>query len=226
MKLMTSILTAAVMTGGVWAQNPSIINNVQNKMNTVEQQKTADSNAALGITGTPSANQPSKPPAGASAQATKPAAIPGATSTKPASASTAKPATTAKTAATAPISNNKLERVNVVRHGDDIQIEMNSHDSVSPRVSKLTSPERLVVELPATAMATAQSKIVVGSAGVKEVRIGTNGKTPPTTSVVVDLEKAHGYDMTPGPSNKFILTLHGQSIAKNTPPVAPVKTSA
>ena len=63
MKLTTSILTvtAAMMTSGAWAQNPNIINNVQSSMNTVQAQKTSDSNAALGITGKPAAAQPAKP---------------------------------------------------------------------------------------------------------------------------------------------------------------------
>src|SRR5208283_3254849 len=54
MKLTTGILAVGLMTGGLWAQNPNIINNVQGTMNAVQQQKTNDSNAALGITNTPS----------------------------------------------------------------------------------------------------------------------------------------------------------------------------
>jgi Tfp pilus assembly protein PilP len=60
MKLMTGILAVGMMTGGVWAQNPNIITNVQNKMQGVQQQKTNDSNAALGISGA----APSRPVAG------------------------------------------------------------------------------------------------------------------------------------------------------------------
>jgi Tfp pilus assembly protein PilP len=68
-KLITSILAVGMMTGGLWAQNPNIINKVQNTMNAVQQKKTDDSNAALGIKGTP----PAKPAAGAAA---KPAIVP------------------------------------------------------------------------------------------------------------------------------------------------------
>ncbi len=68
MKLTTTILAVGMMTGGAWAQNPNVINNVQSTMNGVQQKKTNDSNAALGITNTPSA----KPAAGAAA---KPAVI-------------------------------------------------------------------------------------------------------------------------------------------------------
>ncbi|MGC1222300.1 MAG: AMIN domain-containing protein, partial [Candidatus Sulfotelmatobacter sp.] len=117
----------------------------------------------------------------------------------------------------ASVQSNTLQRVNVVRNADDIQIEISSREAVTPKVSKLSSPARVVVELPATSMATAQSKIPVGSAGVKGVRIGMDGKTPPNTSVVVDLEQALTYELTPGPGNSFVLTLHTQAAAKNTP---------
>jgi hypothetical protein len=93
----------------------------------------------------------------------------------------------------------------------------------------LSSPARVVVELPATVMATAENKIAVGSAGVKGIRIGMDGKTPPTTSVVVDTEQALAYDMSQGTGNKLVLTLHTQAaapvVAKSAPTPAPMKTS-
>jgi len=64
MKLTTCILAVGMMTGGLWAQNPNIINKVQGTMNAVQQKKTDDSNAALGISSTPSA----KPAPGAAAK--------------------------------------------------------------------------------------------------------------------------------------------------------------
>lgn len=204
MKLTTGILAVAMMTGGVWAQNPNIINNVQTMS-------------------VPAATKATKPAAGAPAPAVKPATIPGA---KPVAAAAPVKAAVKPAPASASSQNNKLERVNVVRNGDDVQIEISSREAVTPRVSKLSSPARLVVELPATAMATPQSKIPVGSAGVKGVRIGMDGKTPPTTSVVVDLEQACGYELTPGTANKFVLTLHTQAVAKSTPAPVPAKTTA
>ncbi len=167
-----------------------------------------DNKAAVAASEVPA--QAAKPAPGAPAPAVKPAAIPGA---KPAAAS-------------ASSQNNRLEHVNVVRKADDVQIEIGSREAVTPKVSKLSSPARLVVELPATVMATALSKIPVGNAGVKGVRIGMDGKTPPTTSVVVDLEQACTYDVTPGPGNSVILTLHTSAVAKSAPAPAPAKASA
>ena len=232
MKLTTGILAAAMMTGGVWAQNPNIINNVQNKMTAVEQKQADDSNAALGLTSASATTPATKPTAGAPASAVKPAPIPSAhpvAATKPVNSASAKPVVASApkaTVATGSTPNNKLERVNVIRHADDIQIEIHSRETVIAKVSKLKSPERLLVELPATVVATSQSKIPVDSDGVKGVRIAMNGKIPPTTSIVVDLEHALGYELTPGPSDKFVLTLHTQAIAKSMPPPTPAKTSA
>ena len=97
MKLTTTILAVGMMTGGVWAQSPNVINNVQSTMNTVQQQKTQDSNAALGIAGK-----------GASAQAAKPAtAAPAKSAAQPAQAKPAatKPVATKPAAAPATHSN-------------------------------------------------------------------------------------------------------------------------
>lgn len=208
MKLTTTILAMTMMTGAVWAQSPSATD------------KTNQSNAARATTA-----QQAKPAPGAPAPAVKAAAIPGA---KPAPAPKQARSGAAQPVVTAPASsqNNKLEAVKVVRNADDIQIEISSREAVTPRVSKLSSPARVLVELPATVMANAQNRIAVGSAGVKGVRIGMDGKTPPTTSVVVDLEQACAYELKPGAGNGFVLTLHTQAVAKNTAAPLAAKTAA
>ena len=103
MKLTTGILAVGMMTGGLWAQNPNIINNVQGTMNAVQQQKTNDSNAALGITNTPSTKPAAKPAPGAPARPgavqpvaaapVKSAAAPVKTATAPVKTAAAAPAT-------------------------------------------------------------------------------------------------------------------------------------
>ncbi len=94
MKLTTCILAVGMMTGGLWAQNSNIITKVQGTMNGVQQKKTDDSNAALGISSTP----PAKPAAGANAKPAVIVPVSGAKSAPaPASAvAKAQPATPAK----------------------------------------------------------------------------------------------------------------------------------
>ncbi len=211
MKLTTGILAIAMMAGGAWAQNPDAIDNARSIAKSLQQKQANDTNAALSTAGV--ANT-AKPAPGAPAPAVKPAIIP---VSKPAAA----PAPEKAAAASA---DNKLQRVNVVPNGSTVEVEISSSQAVTPRVSKLNSPARVVVELPATVIGSAQTKIPVGSAGVKGVRIGMDGKTPPTTSVVVDLEKALPYEISPSASGKLVLTLHTQGeaeVAKASPAPAP-----
>jgi type IV pilus assembly protein PilQ len=109
---------------------------------------------------------------------------------------------------------SELERVNVVQGRDDIRVEISSRGTVTPKLSALKSPARVIVDLPETVMASGQSHITVGAAGVKGVRIGMDSRTPPTTRVVVDLDKACAYELTPGPEGKLVLTLHSQAVAQ------------
>jgi Tfp pilus assembly protein PilP len=158
---------------------------------------------------TSGAPQAAKPLPGAPAPAVKPAVIP---TSKPAAKSAAQNTDADSDSG----STSELKSVKVTHSSGDIQIEMNASGAVTPKVSKLDSPARILVELPETSVATPQNHIAVGSAGVKGVRIGMNGKTPPTTSVVVDLDKDIAYELTPGPAGKLVLTLHTQEVAKNS----------
>ena len=232
MKLTTSILATVMMVGGPAAvmavgQNPDAIDNARSVAKSLQQKQANDSNAALDAAGVPAA--PAKPAPGAPAASVKPAVIPGSSAISVAPVPTAKPSAKAAARAksqTASGQNNQLERVNVVPGGNDIQIEISSSQAVTPRVTKLSSPARVLLELPETVVATAQNKIPVGSGGVKGVRIGMDGKNPPTTSVVVDLEKALTYDVSSGPAGKFALILHtqgGDDLAKGLP--APSKAA-
>jgi type IV pilus assembly protein PilQ len=109
---------------------------------------------------------------------------------------------------------SQLEGVNVVRGTDDIQVVMSAKGTITPKLSTLDSPARVVVDLPATVMASRQSHIAVDAAGVKSVRIGMDRQTPPTTRIVVDLAQACNYDLTPGRAGKLVLTLHSATVAK------------
>ena len=110
---------------------------------------------------------------------------------------------------------SQLDRVNVIRDTDAIRVEMKASGAVAPKLSTLDSPARVVVDLPETVMVTGQTRIAVGAAGVKAVRIGTDGQAHPTTRVVVDLDKACAYDLTPGPEGMLILTLHSKDLAQS-----------
>jgi type IV pilus assembly protein PilQ len=114
-----------------------------------------------------------------------------------------------------------LQKVDVVRGTDGISVEITSRGQVTPTVSTLESPTRVIVSLPNTVAATAQNHLSVDSNGVKGVRIGTDGRTPPTTSVVIDLLSASTYELLPGSDGKVTVKLHPTTDSAKTAKPAP-----
>jgi type IV pilus assembly protein PilQ len=49
-----------------------------------------------------------------------------------------------------------------------------------------------------------------------------NGQAHPSTRIVVDLDKACAYELTPGPAGKLVLTLHANAVAKAAPEITTV----
>ena len=116
---------------------------------------------------------------------------------------------------------NELQRVNVVRGTDEVRVEIGARGAVTPKLSTANSPARLILDLPGTLRGTERSQIAVGGEGVKGVRIGTDGQTPPTTRIVVDLEHSCRYELTPWAGGKLVLTLHTQPTAAASKTISP-----
>jgi type IV pilus assembly protein PilQ len=107
-----------------------------------------------------------------------------------------------------------LEKIGVARADGGISVEMTAKGAITPKVETLSSPPRIVVDLPNTVLASALSRIRVGSNGVTSVRIGTDAEK--TTRVVIDLDRPCPYQLLPEAGNKLILKLNTDSI----PPLA------
>jgi len=105
-----------------------------------------------------------------------------------------------------------LQKVDVMHADDGISVEITARGQVTPKLSALDSPARILVTLPNTVAATLQNHISVGSDGVKGVRIGTDGHMPPTTSIVIDLVQACQYELLPGGGNRIIVKLHPAAV--------------
>jgi type IV pilus secretin PilQ/predicted competence protein len=110
-----------------------------------------------------------------------------------------------------------------VTHGEDgVSIEITARGQVTPKLSTLDRPFRVVMDLPNTVDAAEQNHISVDSYGVKSVRIGMDGQVPPTTRVVVDLIQACPYELVPGSDGKLVLKLHTPgTVAVSATPDAP-----
>jgi type II secretory pathway component HofQ len=124
-----------------------------------------------------------------------------------------------------------LQRLAVAHGQDGLRVEFKAKGTLAPRVSTLDSPARIVVDFPNTVMATGQSRISVGSDGVKDVRVGMDGQFPPSTRVVVDLDLTGGdraasrqHELVAGPDGSFVLQIHDAVLAHRQP--APAAKSA
>ena len=114
-----------------------------------------------------------------------------------------------------------IQKVDVMHADDGISVEITAHGQVTPKLTTLDSPARLLVTLPNTVAATAQNHISVGSDGVKGVRIGSDGHVPPTTSVVIDLVQACQYELLPGGDNRIIVKLHPAAVKASAKAATP-----
>jgi type IV pilus assembly protein PilQ len=126
-----------------------------------------------------------------------------------------------------------LQRLEVTHSQDGLRVEFKATmGTLAPKLTTLDSPARIVVDLPNTVMATAQSHLSVGRDGVEDVRIGMDGQTPPTTRVVVDLAASCLHELVAAADGGFVLVIHdavlahrpvapaGKSLAANSPPLA------
>jgi type IV pilus assembly protein PilQ len=126
------------------------------------------------------------------------------------------------------LKRSAVQKVDVVRVEDGIRVEITAHGSVTPALTTLDHPARVVLDLPNTVAATAQSRISVANDNVKDVRIGMDGQMPPTTRIVVDLGQACRYELVPSADHKVVLKLYTASTTAKLSPkpaTAPVKTA-
>jgi type IV pilus assembly protein PilQ len=135
----------------------------------------------------------------------------------------------AQSTSTGADSRATVQKVDVMHADDGISVEITAHGQVTPKLSALGSPARVLVTLPNTVTATVQNHINVGSDGVKGVRIGTDGRVPPTTSVVIDLVQPCQFELLAVGDNRIIVKLHpaaANSAKAATPPPALLPTTA
>jgi type IV pilus assembly protein PilQ len=107
-----------------------------------------------------------------------------------------------------------FQKVDVVRTEAGINVEITARGQVTPKLSTLDRPDRVVVDLPNTVMASSRSHVIVEGNLVKGIRIGMDAQTPPTTRIVVDLAQSARYELVPGNDNKVVLKLAPATSAK------------
>jgi type IV pilus secretin PilQ/predicted competence protein len=119
----------------------------------------------------------------------------------------------------------RLQRLEVTHSPDGLRVEFKAEGTLTPNVSTLDSPARIVVDFPNTVMATAQNHIAIGRDGVKDVRIGMDAEVPHHTRVVFDLAKTCQPQLVAGPNGGFILEIHDSAVAQRPATEAPAAAS-
>lgn len=118
----------------------------------------------------------------------------------------------------------QVKHVSVVRGKAGMEIEISASAAVTPKVMKLTAPDRLVVDLPNAVPVGAQRPIMVNGSEIKAVRMGRYQTNPPVTRVVVDLTSPQEYEIG-NVGNKLSVRLHAVS-AQAAKPAEPIVIAA
>ncbi|MFI5112798.1 MAG: type IV pilus secretin PilQ [Terriglobales bacterium] len=129
----------------------------------------------------------------------------------PAALKTPEPAKAAP--ASLPASHPVLVRnIAVARGKGGMQVEISASGPITPKLMKLTGPDRIVVDLPNAIPEGHPRPIMVNGADIKSVRMGRFQQDPPVTRVVVDLVGARDCEIVPA-GNKLVLRLHAEQAA-------------
>jgi len=100
-----------------------------------------------------------------------------------------------------------LRHVQVAGTAEGLQVELTASEPIVPKVTTLSGPPRLVLDLPNTSLAVSQRIIAVDHDGVKAVRLGDTARA---TRVVIDLMETREYTVT-ADGNRLFVTFKGKS---------------
>jgi type IV pilus assembly protein PilQ len=115
-----------------------------------------------------------------------------------------------------------VRNVSVARGHDGVDVEITGSGVLTAKAMKLTSPDRIVVDLLNAVPMGASKHIAVNASGIKEIRVARYQVQPPITRVVVDLESSHDYELVPSGSRVTLKFPKSASVsAPATPKPAP-----
>ena len=122
----------------------------------------------------------------------------------------------------------QVKHIAVVRAKSGLEVEVHSTGPVTPKVTRLSSPDRLVLDLPNAVPVGVRRETMVNGPEVKDVRVGRFQNDPPVTRIVVDLNSPQDYVVGMS-GNKLSLRLRSmtaQAEKSAAPVMAAEKTPA
>jgi hypothetical protein len=90
-----------------------------------------------------------------------------------------------------------IRRVQVLRSGGQVEIEIEASERIVPQINVLTSPDRLVVDFVNARPSAQLRNLSVNRTEVKSVRVGLFSSDPPVTRLVLDLNGPQPYQLFP-----------------------------
>jgi type IV pilus assembly protein PilQ len=101
-----------------------------------------------------------------------------------------------------------VNNIAVVRGNDGPSVEITGTGPMTATTMKLTSPNRLVVDIPNALLEGRPREISVNSNDIRGVRAARYQDAPPATRVVVDMAALHDFEVVPQ-GNKLVVRLKG-----------------
>jgi type IV pilus assembly protein PilQ len=150
--------------------------------------------------------------------------------------SVASPAQSAGAAASGSVQPTVVKAINVAPGRDGIDVQISASGELVPVITRVSNPERLVVDIPGVVVNSSR-RIAVEHGAVKTVRLAQNSANPPVARVVIDLLAASDYEVVPG-NNQLTVAVHASHSAQGksgpalvaqrseAPTPAPVRASA
>ena len=111
----------------------------------------------------------------------------------------------------------QVRNVSLSRGKDGFHVEIAASGAVTPKIMKLTSPDRIVIDIPNSVPAT-RREIAVNNGTVKSIRMSRYSLNPPATRVVVDLVAPKDYEVA-NTGSRLTLKLHNVALAETSAPV-------
>ncbi len=111
-----------------------------------------------------------------------------------------------------------IRNVSIVRSKEGLDVEITANGPIAATTMKLSSPDRVVVDIPNSILDGSKREIAVNGGSVKDVRVARYQNAPPSTRVVLDLLSAKDFEVVPG-TNKLVVKLREPVVANPKAPV-------
>jgi type IV pilus assembly protein PilQ len=116
-----------------------------------------------------------------------------------------------------------IRDVTIVRGKNGLNVEIAANQPITPKAIKLTSPDRIVVDVPnSRPMQKKEHTIAVSSGDVKSIRVAQYAVNPPATRIVVDLNAPKEFEVASSGTHAM-LSLKETAVAATAP--SPVTAS-